>query len=34
VTQEITLKPWGNREFRVIDDFGNQIKFTEPLEEQ
>ena len=31
VTQEIMLKPWGNRDFRVVDDSGNQIKFTEPL---
>ena len=30
VTQGIEKKPWGNREFRVRDDFGNEIKFTEP----
>jgi uncharacterized glyoxalase superfamily protein PhnB len=30
VTQTIEKKPWGNREFRVKDDFGNEIKFTEP----
>lgn len=29
--QDIVRKPWGNRDFRVKDDFGNQIKFTEPL---
>ena len=33
LTQEITRKPWGNRDFRVRDDFGNELKFTEPLEE-
>jgi hypothetical protein len=31
VTQTIEKKPWGNREFRVGDDFGNEIKFTEPV---
>ena len=30
VTQEIRRKPWGNRDFRVLDDSGNVIKFTEP----
>jgi uncharacterized glyoxalase superfamily protein PhnB len=30
VTQAIEKKPWGNREFRMKDDFGNEIKFTEP----
>jgi len=30
VTQTIEKKPWGNREFRVGDEFGNEIKFTEP----
>ncbi len=29
--QGIVRKPWGNRDFRVIDDSGNEIKFTEPL---
>jgi uncharacterized glyoxalase superfamily protein PhnB len=29
-TQGIEKRPWGNREFRVKDDFGNEIKFTEP----
>jgi uncharacterized glyoxalase superfamily protein PhnB len=31
MSQGILRKPWGNRDFRVIDDFGNEIKFTEPL---
>jgi uncharacterized glyoxalase superfamily protein PhnB len=31
VSQEILRKPWGNRDFRVKDDSGNEIKFTEPL---
>ena len=30
ITQQIEHKPWGNREFRVRDEFGNQLKFTEP----
>jgi uncharacterized glyoxalase superfamily protein PhnB len=29
ITQHIELKPWGNREFRVKDDSGNILKFTE-----
>jgi uncharacterized glyoxalase superfamily protein PhnB len=33
VTQGITRKPWGNRDFRVKDEFGNELKFTEPLED-
>lgn len=33
VTQEIVRKPWGNRDFRVRDGSGNEIKFTEPLED-
>ncbi len=33
VTQGIVRKPWGNRDFRVIDQSGNEIKFTEPLAE-
>ena len=32
ITQGIDRKPWGNREFRVRDEFGNELKFTEPLE--
>src|SRR5580704_1727852 len=31
VSQGIQRKPWGNRDFRVNDDAGNEIKFTEPL---
>jgi uncharacterized glyoxalase superfamily protein PhnB len=31
ISQEIQRKPWGNRDFRVNDDSGNEIKFTEPL---
>jgi uncharacterized glyoxalase superfamily protein PhnB len=33
VTQPIVRKPWGNRDFRVKDEFGNELKFTEPLGE-
>jgi catechol 2,3-dioxygenase-like lactoylglutathione lyase family enzyme len=33
IAQKIARKPWGNRDFRVIDDSGNVIKFTEPLAE-
>jgi uncharacterized glyoxalase superfamily protein PhnB len=32
IKQDIIRKPWGNRDFRVIDDSGNEIKFTEPLQ--
>jgi len=31
VSQGIERKPWGNRDFRVNDDAGNKLKFTEPL---
>jgi uncharacterized glyoxalase superfamily protein PhnB len=31
VSQAIIRKPWGNRDFRVNDHSGNEIKFTEPL---
>jgi uncharacterized glyoxalase superfamily protein PhnB len=31
ISQEILTKPWGNRDFRVQDLSGNEIKFTEPL---
>jgi uncharacterized glyoxalase superfamily protein PhnB len=34
VTQGVTRKPWGNRDFRVNDDAGNEIKFTEPLNQE
>jgi uncharacterized glyoxalase superfamily protein PhnB len=33
LTQGIERKPWGNRDFRLKDSFGNEIKFTEPLVE-
>jgi uncharacterized glyoxalase superfamily protein PhnB len=33
VTQGIQRKPWGNRDFRLKDTFGNELKFTEPLAE-
>jgi uncharacterized glyoxalase superfamily protein PhnB len=33
VKQGIVRQPWGNRDFRVQDDSGNELKFTEPLEE-
>lgn len=29
--QNIARQAWGNRDFRVNDDSGNEIKFTEPL---
>jgi uncharacterized glyoxalase superfamily protein PhnB len=31
ISQRISLKPWGNRDFRVNDPSGNELKFTEPL---
>jgi len=31
VLQGIVQKPWGNRDFRVSDGSGNEIKFTEPV---
>jgi uncharacterized glyoxalase superfamily protein PhnB len=34
VSQGIVRKPWGNRDFRVNDQSGNEIKFTEPLREE
>jgi uncharacterized glyoxalase superfamily protein PhnB len=34
VSQGIIRKPWGNRDFRVNDDSGNEIKFTEPLTQE
>lgn len=33
VKQDIIRQPWGNRDFRVNDDSGNEIKFTEPVPE-
>ena len=32
LTQGIVRKPWGTRDFRVVDSSGNAIKFTEPLD--
>ena len=32
-TQKIERKPWGNRDFRLKDPFGNELKFTEPVAE-
>ena len=29
----IVRRPWGNRDFRVSDDSGNELKFTESLPE-
>ena len=34
ITQGIEQRPWGNRDFRVRDEFGNELKFTEPLEDE
>lgn len=31
IAQAVERKPWGNRDFRVIDPAGNELKFTEPL---
>lgn len=33
IHQRIVRKPWGNWDFRVIDDSGNELKFPEPLPE-
>lgn len=33
IAQPIEMKPWGNREFRVLDNAGNELKFTEPVAE-
>jgi len=30
ISQGIVRQPWGNRDFRINDDSGNQLKFTEP----
>ena len=34
LSQGIVRKPWGNRDFRLNDEFGNEIKFTEPLSQE
>jgi uncharacterized glyoxalase superfamily protein PhnB len=31
ITQQIVRKPWGARDFRVLDNCGNELKFTEPF---
>jgi uncharacterized glyoxalase superfamily protein PhnB len=31
MAQQIIRRPWGNRDFRVGDQSGNELKFTEPL---
>jgi len=31
ISQKITRQPWGNRDFRVLDESRNILKFTEPL---
>jgi uncharacterized glyoxalase superfamily protein PhnB len=33
LSQDIVRKPWGNRDFRLRDEFGNELKFTEPASE-
>lgn len=33
LSQDIIRKPWGNRDFRLRDEFGNELKFTEPIAE-
>ena len=30
IVQGIEVKSWGNREFRLVDVCGNELKFTEP----
>ena len=31
VKQAIVRRPWGNRNFRVTGESGNELKFAEPL---
>lgn len=33
VPQGIVRKPWGNRDSRIADPSGNELKFTEPTGE-
>lgn len=33
LSQDIMRKPWGNRDFHLRDEFGNELKFTEPVVE-
>jgi uncharacterized glyoxalase superfamily protein PhnB len=30
LSQDIARKPWGTRDFRLRDEYGNELKFTEP----
>ncbi len=32
VKQGIVRQPWGNRDFRVVDESGNELKFAEALD--
>jgi predicted enzyme related to lactoylglutathione lyase len=32
ISQAIVRKPWGNRDFRLLDPAGNELKFTEPID--
>ena len=34
IIQGIERKPWGTRDFRLKDTFGNELKFTEPQAEE
>ncbi len=34
LSQDILRKPWGTRDFRVKDEFGNEIKFTGTSDEE
>ena len=29
IAQPVTRQPWGARDFRLLDPFGNELKFTE-----
>ncbi len=31
ISHQIVRRPWGNRDFRVGDQSGNELKFTEPV---
>jgi uncharacterized glyoxalase superfamily protein PhnB len=31
LSQTITRRPWGNRDLRIHDPYGNELKFTEPV---
>ena len=33
IVQGIVSQPWGNRDFRLVDTAGNELKFTEPRSE-